>query len=178
MEQRSWKMWMRSGRRPGERYPRQKRRRRRWHIGYWRITIRQGIWSGCRSSSTSWPPMTLRLSGSFRQQGHQGLSGSRFRMCWRTATILCVRWAEPSMRMTTCLALPVRRNTAVCMYLRIRRSFTSMRGRCSQAAVRWSWDRTAIHGMELLEPWRWAKADRSLWSSYWIRPMISRCREW
>ena len=33
------------------------------------------------NTSGNMEPMTLRLSGSFRQQGHQGLSGSRFRMC-------------------------------------------------------------------------------------------------
>lgn len=42
---------------------------------------------------------------------------------------------EPSMKMTICLVSPVRRSMVECMFLLIKQSFISMRGKCWQNVV-------------------------------------------
>ena len=58
---------------------------------------------------------------SSRPPGPQGLRDSPCPTCSPTATILCARWAAPSMRTITCSDFPAPRNMAESMCLRIRR---------------------------------------------------------
>ena len=142
-------------------WPLQKLQPVQWHIVFWKHTILPEIWSSFRLNLISWLPMISHLSVSSRQHVRQDWRNSRFLMYWQTATIVCVRLAEPSTKMTTCLDWAVQRDTAESMYRLIRQLSISLPVKCLPAVAKWSLVLTPIHVTVPLVLWLWARAVRS-----------------
>ena len=117
-----------------------------------------------QNHNTSGDPKKLKVrfdaltSHDIRRHVPAAWRSSRFPMCLPTATTAFARSAVRSTKMTTCSVCPARSVTAAYTFRLIRQSSTSLRVRCSQAAVRWSSVRTATPVTVPWVPWRSAKA--------------------